>query len=1164
MERKIFFLILAIFLSGQTISQISWEEGYISDSTNKTPDSITNNSEMTLTDKVYMPGDYGGMPLDVETVDNNVFVCTDQKLLKFNDQYDLDTSYLISNNAGRIRHAITASEYSSLNKNLAYSTITNELFVANNDGEIGYLNMNNGHYEQLESASIYNSGTYTNTKLLLDEENENLIWLFNSNGTSHSYIKVLDIQTKNVTAQREFIEEAIHDITLNHNKNIVTRSKHHLKIYNTNIHLLQISDILGYPGTAIFIPDKDEIVSFNRDNITIHDDSSLNTKEYVSKSKNSKCRSYLYSAEESAVYFTHNVNDSFLNYYTKLDLTNNSLLPNQSLFRVEGLAMSPNGDIIVSGAKKIKMVDPNTLQTLQETHTNTWYNKLEIFDAMGSIFAISSRGGLAGVFDSNLNEVNYNKLAVNASEGCVNPDNDKYYYINTNVYNKYSSVYIYDADNNLLNTIELNARLKSIQYNNQKVYVASSLTDSVYIIDGQNDTYLSAIDIPNTSSDILNLYSSDNYIYAVGSSDITVINNDNIEQTYDMSDVTNVSDFYFDKTSNKAYFLLTKNDVSSKIYTVDENTLNLEELYTLNEGAQFMYIRPDIDRIYLARTKTSPSSNRYIKVLNQNTFELITEKYINYAVFNDFRYSPINDEVYIFDNRWPAYLHYITSDDTIHEIKLNLPEPIIYNSAYNPQNNKLYWYGRTWDSNELSYKLRLYEFSCENKEIEGYLDLNENYDKVVGRRIIPPHNMFVNVDSNKLYVGNHTFSNACVVQCPPFEKEYNPGWTWTSYPILERENDNPVPAIPLLENLEPMPSSMKFYHLKDVTKYDETGGWDPQEVTEIKSTLGYKLQNNTQTTSYLETPGTLLDEEHPIELSEGENWIGYFPQQPRDAFDALQGVLDDIDMFKTQDGGCYKDNAKSKDSGGQWICWINEDHGYTALERGEMIVVNATSPTTLVWNQDAPVKQKQALPKSQNFTYQELADYQSIFVEADTSQVDEIGVFLNGECIGAAVVVDTLQEVRAYIPEDESGTLSFELYSQGSRSKQVVKSYEIIRPRNKQQTAIRAQNKARYYWVSLKSALGSEEPKASAHTLQVYPNPTTDQVTFRVNLKEQTNTTLKLYNSQGALIDILQQGTLAKGSHTFTINARENLPAGVYLYNFKTDEGVTNGKIVIE
>ncbi|MCF8334316.1 MAG: T9SS type A sorting domain-containing protein [Bacteroidales bacterium] len=1163
MERKIFFLILTIFLSGQTIGQINLEDGYIADSINKTPDNITNNSEMTLTDKVYMPGDYGGMPLDVETVDNNVFVCTDKKLLKFTDQYDLDTSYLISNNAGRVRHAIKAREYSIFNKNLTYSSVTNELFVANNDGEIGYLNMDNGHYEQLNSATISNIDEYSNTKLLIDEENENLIWLYSS--ANHSYIKVLNLQTKEVTALREFPQESIIDITLNSDKNIVARGESNLKIFkiiNSILFPLHESDNLGYSGTAIFIPNKDEIVSFNRDNITIHDDSLLNTKEVVPKSENTKCRNYLYSPGDSAVYFTHSVYNSIIHYYTKLDLTNNSLLPNQSLFRVEGLEMSPNGAIIVSGAKKIRMVDPRTLQTLQEKQTNTFYNKLEIFDTMGSIFAISSRGGLAGVFDSNLNEVNYNKLAVNASKGCVNPDNNKYYYINTNVYNKYSSVYIYDADNNLLNTIELNARLKSIQYNNQKVYVASSLTDSVYIIDGQNDTYLSAINVPNTSSDILDLYSSKNYIYAVGSMDITVISNNNIEQTYNMPDVTNVSDFYFDKTSNKAYFLLTKNDVSSKIYSIDENTLNLEELYTLNGGAQFMYIRPDINRIYLAKTKTSPSSNRYIKVLNQNTFELVTEKYINGAIFNDFRYSPVSDEVYIFDNRWPSYLHYITSDDTIKEIKPNITGHI-YNSAYNPQNNKLYWYGRTWDNNEQNAELRLYEFSCENKEIEGYLDFNEYFDKVVGHRIIPPHNMFVNVDSNKLYVGNHTFSNACVVQCPPFEKEYNPGWTWTSYPILERENDNPVPAIPLLENLEPMPSSMKFYHLEYVSKYDDET-WDPTDVDEIRSTLGYKLYNNTQTTSYLETPGTLLDEEHPIELSEGENWIGYFPQQPRDAFDALQGVLDDIDMFKTQDGGCYKDNAKLKDSGEQWICWINEDHGYTALERGEMVVVNATSPTTLVWNQDAPVKQKQALPESQNFTYQELADYQSIFVETDTSQVDEIGVFLNGECIGAAVVVDTLQEVRAYILEDESGTLSFELYSQGSRSKQVVKSYEIIRPRNRQQTAIRAQNKARYYWVSLKSALGSEEREASAHALQVYPNPTTGQVTMHISINKQTAGSLQLFNAKGVLLKTLHRGELSKGSHTFTINARENLPAGVYLYTFKTDEGVTNGKIVIE
>ncbi|MDZ7775478.1 MAG: hypothetical protein U5L09_07690 [Bacteroidales bacterium] len=138
-------------------------------------------------------------------------------------------------------------------------------------------------------------------------------------------------------------------------------------------------------------------------------------------------------------------------------------------------------------------------------------------------------------------------------------------------------------------------------------------------------------------------------------------------------------------------------------------------------------------------------------------------------------------------------------------------------------------------------------------------------------RDIPPENMVLNPSTNQLYVGNNTFSNACVVQCPPMERKFETGWTWASFPTLERQNDDPIQAIPFLETLEPMPSSMEFWHLGDLSKYNNNI-WDPQDVTEVKSTLGYKLNNLGSSRTYLETPGTTLNEDHSISLTAGQNW----------------------------------------------------------------------------------------------------------------------------------------------------------------------------------------------------------------------------------------------------------------------------------------------------
>ncbi len=424
--------------------------------------------------------------------------------------------------------------------------------------------------------------------------------------------------------------------------------------------------------------------------------------------------------------------------------------------------------------------------------------------------------------------------------------------------------------------------------------------------------------------------------------------------------------------------------------------------------------------------------------------------------------------------------------------------------------------------------------------------------------------MIVNPENNRIYIGNHTFSNACVVQCPPMERKFETGWTWASFPTLERQNDDPIQAIPFLETLDPMPSSMEFWYLYDLSEYSNNI-WNPQDVTEIQSSKGYKLNNLGSSTAYLETPGNTLNEDHAISLTTGENWIGYFPMEPRKALDALEGVLDDLDMIKTQDWGCYKEYIAEK--GGTvptWVCAVGPE-GFTALTHGDMVVVNATDPTTLVWNQEAPPISKKDAEKTVQYSYTELADYQSIFVEADPDQIDEVGAFVDGQCIGATVVNDSIEEIKAYIPADATGDITLEYYSEGTKSAMKLTEYTILFPETKLDRVIKARNKDRYYRVSLKNTLGIDEDNSSYNSnLQVYPNPSGGQVTFSLSANQKINGTLDVYNSTGVHVKQLFEGALDKGTHTFYLNKQGELPSGVYLYTFKTGTSIKNGKIVIQ
>jgi len=265
------------------------------------------------------------------------------------------------------------------------------------------------------------------------------------------------------------------------------------------------------------------------------------------------------------------------------------------LLSAKGLGELPNGNIVVSGQYTMKEVNCSTLETINQTETNTRYHKI-YSDNSDGFYAISGNTGLMSKYNSNLNEISYKNIGVNASEGCIDTDNNKYYYINTNVYNKHSSVFIYDENNNLLNTIDLGSKLTSINYCNNFVYVTSSLENKLYIINAVNNQLTTTIDLP--TSNYSKIFVSKNYTYIIASSNIIMMQGEQIIETFNVALSPNATtDFFFDVTNSTAYFLLTRQistGEKSIIYTINEQENTIEDIYTMQtNGAHFMYVRPE-------------------------------------------------------------------------------------------------------------------------------------------------------------------------------------------------------------------------------------------------------------------------------------------------------------------------------------------------------------------------------------------------------------------------------------------------------------------------------------------------------------------------------------------------------------------------------------------
>ena len=79
---------------------------------------------------------------------------------------------------------------------------------------------------------------------------------------------------------------------------------------------------------------------------------------------------------------------------------------------------------------------------------------------------------------------------------------------------------------------------------------------------------------------------------------------------------------------------------------------------------------------------------------------------------------------------------------------------------------------------------------------------------------------------------------------------------------------------------------------------------------------------------------------------------------------------------------------------------------------------------------------------------------------------------------------------------------------------------------------------------------------------QNYPNPFNPKTSIVVELLEDTEVKIIVYNLEGKEITRLYDGFLSKGSHKFTFDATD-LPSGVYLYKIETPEYSQTKKMVL-
>jgi hypothetical protein len=82
-------------------------------------------------------------------------------------------------------------------------------------------------------------------------------------------------------------------------------------------------------------------------------------------------------------------------------------------------------------------------------------------------------------------------------------------------------------------------------------------------------------------------------------------------------------------------------------------------------------------------------------------------------------------------------------------------------------------------------------------------------------------------------------------------------------------------------------------------------------------------------------------------------------------------------------------------------------------------------------------------------------------------------------------------------------------------------------------------------------------------SLQNYPNPFSGTTTIELSVEKTTRATLTVHNLSGQLVDILFQGEMTGGIHSFIFNAR-SLPKGIYFTRFRSAEVSKTLKMVLQ
>lgn len=473
-----------------------------------------------------------------------------------------------------------------------------------------------------------------------------------------------------------------------------------------------------------------------------------------------------------------------------------------------------------------------------------------------------------------------------------------------------------------------------------------------------------------------------------------------------------------------------------------------------------------------------------------------------------------------------------------------------------------------------------------------YIDVANDYmisEESLGLKALSRRDFFnkLNIDiihdpiHKKLFIPNGFHSNVSMINDIPNEKLFlKNGWNWVSFPRLERQGDDPVPARPLMESIDPFPTYLQMINrplqVSEPPTYAITysnENWTG-DLVNVQSTFGYKLETDNEDVSYLPMTGSVLDPETQITIYPGhENWVGYFLPETQHPFDAIPAsVLQNLYFIKAQYWSCINTafiappHKSTASSNTQWRCACNQLKMEMAYDDMVIMVLGTKDPQTFTWNRAGGGGNIIHKDAPEYFQFGEQADYEAIFIDLDSIDLpDEIGAFAGDSCIGATKVLpdDTAAMVCAYTQGFEGEEISFEMMYPTKATRPVIDDYLVFNKNSRiiEKGKITIGEKQPFYLVSFNKNKDNSD-LITTSWIHCVPNPARDEATITYFVPAEARVQIILTNILGKEIMHWDQQRQTAGEYRFKVNT-SSLPGGFYLVRAKAGNQSCAEKMLI-